>query len=202
MKLYVLGLLVCVLAVAYLQPAQAKIVISEKDRYFSVSGKNGKQIYTQIKRKRPASLRNVRAIAATHARYKFNRTKVGIRKNRCVVTKVDIRVSLTYYYPKWANTKSGSRSMQRKWRAFESELHRHEKTHGEIYREAAKFVDRELRKMSGRASLGCSRFHTSVKRKIKVMQKKMLDKHKKFDRREQRSNSKIKRLEKAFLRAR
>ena len=180
---------------------QARVTVSEKTNYFSVSGKTGKQIYQQVKRRAPAKLRRKNWIAATYATYSFKNIKFVAKGKRCVLTRADIHLSLTYYHPKWRGTKASSKKVRKHWKAFAKGLVVHEKTHGIIYREMMQSIVREARKVKGSSSDNCKRYVRSLKRKFSEVEKKFGRKQKAFDRRDNRSTSKISKIERAFIRA-
>lgn len=179
--------------------ASAKVSVSEKNRYFSVTGKTGKQVYQQIRRRAPPELRRKRWIAATYAKYNFKQVKFGMKDNRCVATKVNIHLNLTYHYPKWKNRKKGSVNLQKRWRSFEKELARHEKTHGRIFREMVQAIEREIRNTKSVSRNNCRNYIRVIKRKIGAIEKSYSRKQDAFDRKENRSNSTISKLESAFV---
>jgi len=181
--------------------ANAKVSVSEKNRYFNVTGKTGKQVYKQIRRRAPPELRRKRWIAATYAKYNYKQVAFGIKKNRCVATKVNIHLKLTYLYPRWKNRNQGSKTLQKKWRSFEKGLVRHEKAHGRIFREMVQAIEREIRNTKSFARNSCQNYIRSIKRKIRVIEKRYSRKQDAFDRKENRSTSTISKLESAFVKS-
>ena len=181
--------------------AQAKVTVSENVKYFKISGKTGKQLYGQIRRKAPAKLRKRNWIAATYANYNFKKMIIGVRGNRCVIATSNIHLKLTYYYPKWTNRRGSSRRVKSNWGSFEKRIVTHERTHGKIYREMLQTIEREVRKMTGSARGGCKRYVKSVERKIASIEKRYNRKQIAFDRKENQSRSKISRIERAFIRS-
>jgi len=179
----------------------AKVTVSESTKYFFVDGKTGKQIYSQVTKRAPAKLRKNHWIAATYARYNFKQVKLGVRNNRCVATKVNVHLSLVYYFPKWKSKKRGSKILQKRWEDFSRELVRHEKTHGRIFTDTAKKIENELRRLSGKATKGCRRIATVAKRRIAAITKRGDAKHAAFDRKDRRPNSRMSKLERAFVKS-
>ena len=182
--------------------AQARVTVSEKTKYFSVSGKTGKQIYQQLRRRAPAKLRRKNWIAATYANLNFKNIKIGVKGKRCLLTRADIHLSLTYHYPKLRSVKSKSKNVRKHWKAFSRGLVVHEKTHGRIFHDMAKSIIRVARAVSGNSSDNCRRFTRTLKRKFREIEKKFDRKQDAFDRRDNRSTSKFSKIEREFVRAR
>ena len=124
---------ICALPLVGLQ-ANARLVIKENTKTYSVSGKTGKQVHARLGRSGPWKMRRKHAIAATQRLLDFNNIKFARRGNKCVIVKMDIHLSLTYYYPRWTNKKLASKKLQKSWNRFLRELVRHEKVHGKLFK--------------------------------------------------------------------
>ena len=180
----------------------AKLIVKEQTKFYKVWGKTGRQVHEKFGRRGPSWMRRQHGIAGTQRIFDFKNFKFAERRGRCVLTHVDIHLSLVYYYPNWVNKKTASKSTQRLWAKLKRELIRHEKTHGKYFKETMKLVEKELFKTTGKLSNGCRGMANTVKRKLEKINKKGEEKHIAFDRREQRSGAAIRRLEHAFIKAR
>ncbi len=189
-----LGVLLLLLPLVF-GVAHAKVSVSTRTKAFTITGKTGKQIYQQIRNKRPAHMRKLKAIGLTRAKIKYKNVRFQSKGNRCVATNVDIQLLVTYYYPRWDKRKGSSRLLQKRWNAFEKELHRHEHYHGKIYRNFATALEKEFRKISAPATRGCKLAIAKAKKKAQALKKSAEARQAAFDRRERRKTSKIKRLE-------
>ncbi|MEE9376271.1 MAG: DUF922 domain-containing protein [Rhizobiaceae bacterium] len=186
------------LATPWLSKAEAKVRISERTKYYSVSGRNGKQLFKSIIRRGPKLKSTGHAIATTRTKIDIKNVKVAIKGRRCVV-KADVRVSLLYTFPKWRGNKRASKKLKGNWDKFFHQVKRHEATHGRISREYARQLHKKINRLTGRVSKGCSDFGRRSKRSIRLIQKSFLNRHRNFDRREGRSSARIRRLQRALL---
>ncbi|MEE9314024.1 MAG: DUF922 domain-containing protein [Rhizobiaceae bacterium] len=187
-----------ILPTIWTNPAVAKARIIERTKYYSVSGRTGKQLFKSIVRRGPKLKKTGHAIATTHTKIKITNVKVSIKGRYCVV-KADVKVTLVYTLPKWRGSKRASKKLRRKWKKFNKLVQKHEATHGRISREYARELDRKINKLSGRVSKGCKDFGRRSKRSIRLIQKNFIKRHFSFDRREGRARSRIRRLQKALL---
>ena len=181
--------------------ANARLVIKETTKTYSVSGKTGKQVHAKLGRSGPWKMRRKHAIAATQRVLDFNNIKFASRGNKCVIVKMDIHLHLTYYYPRWTNKKFASKKSQKLWNRFLVELVRHEKVHGKLFKASARQIDKELKKISKKTYRNCRTMSSAVKSSLTKTLKKGQAKHSAFDRREKKPTAKVRRLEIAFYKA-
>ena len=181
--------------------ANAKMVVREQVKYYRVSGKTGRQVHSKFGRLGPRWMRLQHGIAGTQRVYDFKNIKFVKRGRKCVLSSVDIDLLITYYYPKWVNKSSASKSAQKLWKRLQRELIRHEKTHGKFFKETMRLIEKELLKITGRYSNGCRGMAITVKRKLAKINKIGDAKHTAFDRREQSASAKIRKVEHAFIKA-
>lgn len=179
--------------------ANARVIVKEQTKFYNVYAKDGPQLHRKLGRRGPWRMRRRHAIAATTRSYDIKNIKFAVRGKRCVVTNVDVHMSLIYYYPKWINKSSGSRKLQNLWGKFSKELIRHERTHGKFFKESMRLVERELLRTKGKISNNCSTMVDSVGKRLKRINSKGEAKHTAFDKREKRPSSKIRKLENAFV---
>ena len=181
--------------------ADARLIIKESTKYYNVSGKSGRQVHANFGRRGPWRLRRKHAIAATVRKFDFKNVKFKVRGKRCVVANIDVILSLTYYYPKWTNKRRGKKKTQQAWVRFSKELVRHEKTHGKYFKETARQFERELLRVTGRVSNKCRGMAKKVRSKLDKIYRRGEARHIAFDRRQKKKSTKIRKLERAFIKA-
>ncbi len=191
---------ICMLSVS-MGEANARLIINEQTKTYNVSGKSGKQVHAKFGRRGPWKMRRKHAIAATQRKFDFKNIKIVKRGNKCVFAKMDIYLSLTYYYPNWINKSSASKKTQRLWGSFMRELVRHEKTHGKFFKETLRQFEKELVRISRKSFKSCRQMNAIALRKLETIYKKGEVRHLAFDRREGKPSAKIRKLEKAFLKS-
>ena len=181
--------------------ADAKVIVKERTKYYQVSGKTGRQVHAKFGRRGPKWMQRLHGIAGTHRVFDFKKFSVKKKGNKCVLSDVDIHLTLTYYYPRWTNKKRASKNLQNSWNKFSRELVRHEKTHGKYFKDTVRSFEKELLRTTGKISNGCRSMLRAAKRKLERAYRWGEARHKAFDRREQLPNSKVRRLEIAFIKA-
>ena len=139
----------------YVETAFARVKVSERTKYYNVTGKTGRQLYSSMKRRGPKSGSRHDLLASTDWEVDIQNVQIAVRGNRCVVTKGDVVVKITYTYPRWRNRRRASRQVQRNWQKFMAELKKHERHHAHIVRAYAKKLHRNLRRATGRISKNC-----------------------------------------------
>ncbi|MCP4185223.1 MAG: DUF922 domain-containing Zn-dependent protease [Hyphomicrobiales bacterium] len=182
--------------------ANARLVIKENTKTYSVSGKTGKQVHAKLGRRGPWKMRRKHAIAATQRVLDFNNIKFSSRGEKCVIVKMDIHLHLTYYYPRWTNKRFASKNAQKLWNRFLSELVLHEKVHGKLFKATARQIYKELEIISKRPFRNCRRMSSFIKSSLTKTFEKGRVKHTAFDRREKKPTAKVRKLEKAFYKSR
>ena len=205
MRLAATALLVAVLAMLALAATpsggQAKVVVTQATNYYPVQGRSGLDLSREMLRggKQSISLRH--AVAATAARYKVEGGRVAVQDGKCVVRDVTVRLELTYFYPNWSSRGQTSGSVRRAWRAFYTELVRHEETHGQIARQGAELMKSELLKLSSDARFRCFNFRQRANQVFNRVTRQIKQRQLAFDRKEGRPSSKISKLQVALMKA-
>jgi len=179
--------------------ANAGLRIKERTKYYSISGKTGKQLFRSIGRKGP---RRGHAIATTRTDVKVRNIRTKKRGRSCIVTRADVIVTLTYTLPRWRGSRRASKRVRRSWNAFAARVNRHERKHGQISKKYAKKLYREIRRMKGRVSRNCRDFGDRAARRIAKLQSQADREHARFDRREASSRARVRRLQVALIKAR
>lgn len=179
--------------------ANAGLRIKERTKYYSVTGKTGKQLFKSIERRGP---RRGHAIATTRTDIDVRNVRTRRRGRSCVVIRADVIVKLTYTLPRWRGSRRASKRVRRSWNAFAARVNRHERKHGQISKNYARKLYREIRRMKGRVSRGCNDFGKRTNVRIARLQRQAAREHARLDRREASSRSRVRRLQVALIRAR
>jgi len=182
--------------------AEARVIVKERIKYYTVSGKNGVALAKSILKRGPKLTKAEHAIATTSIKLDVKNIKPGIRGRKCVIKSVNVHLNLTYKYPRWKNKKGASRNVQKVWAKFLKQVEKHEKTHGKIAKAFARDVDKQFKRLSGRLSRGCKDFGRGAKRKFDSLARAHQRKQANFDRRESRLLSRTTRLQTALVKAR
>lgn len=202
---YLVALAVMLPAVANFglgRQAQAKLIIKEQVKFYQVSGRTGAQVHRKFGRRGPRWMRRKHGIAGIQRLVDLRNLKYLENGNKCKILSADIVLSLVYYFPKWTNKKSASRDTQRLWANFEKELVRHEKTHGSYFKETTRRFDKKSLKTLTTSSKGCRGSAQLAKNGLLKAYEKDEARHIAYDKREQRPSTRIRKMEKAFLKAR
>ncbi len=175
-------LLFSLLLITFATPGLAEVIVTEKVTYFTVSGRNPKQISRSMQQNSPVKGKKSFAAATTRTQinYEFNWKKRG---KRCSIEKVKLYLNLTYTYPRLVTTPD--RKTDKWWKEQLKIYIRHEREHGNISKRTAHEIDRQLRQMD---DLNCATMKEEVKRRVKYFTRKMNDRHDEFDRKEQRKH--------------
>ncbi|MDA8870689.1 DUF922 domain-containing Zn-dependent protease [Rhizobiaceae bacterium] len=182
--------------------AQARVVINERTKTYTVSGSDGRQLFRSIAKRGPKSSRNQHAIATTRTDLKVQNVKTAVVRGRCVVTSVDVVLNLTYTYPKWNGSRRASPEVRKVWDNFLRQAIKHEETHGRISKDYARSVHRNFLKLRGTVSQGCADFGKRSANRLARAQARFISRQTRFDRREAWAISRSTRLQKALYGAR
>ena len=193
------------LAVSFLflsvAPSDARVIIKERIKYYTVTGKTGRALSKSILKRGPKLSRQGHAIATTTIDFKVRNFKPGIRGRKCIVQSVDVNLTLTYKYPRWKNRRGASKTVRNTWDKFFKQIQKHERTHGKIAKEFARDVDRQIKRLSGRISRGCKDFGRGAAKKFARLVKNHETRQIRFDRRESRVLSRTTRLQVSLFKA-
>jgi len=182
--------------------AQAKLIIKEQVKFYQVSGRTGAQVHKKFGRRGPRWMRRKDGIAGIQRLVDLKNLKYSENGNMCKILSADIVLSLVYYFPKWTNKKSASPDVQKLWANFEKELVRHEKIHGSYFKDTTRhFYNKPLKSMTV-SSKGCRGSAQLAKAGLLKAYEKDEARHIAFDQREKRPSTRIRKMEKAFQKAR
>lgn len=122
--------------------AEARANIRESVKYYEIAGSTGAELMVQMNRRGPRHGFLKRALAQTQFKPKFD-GDIVYRNGKCVASGVDLRMNITYVYPKPVGPMPGD--LKRRWAAFQADNVRHEKRHGAIAKDMMAKLDRYLR---------------------------------------------------------
>lgn len=165
--------------------SQAKVILKEKVKYYTVSGNTGAELYKSMVKNGPdhgGNKRNV--LASTSFKFNFKNDVFTIKRNRCILTNLDIVVDVTYTYPRWRGSKSASEETRKAWKKFEKIAVLHEKEHVKITRKFAKDYEKALMKSRRKASDECAKQSVGELFRTSYQIRKHERLHKRFDRRD------------------
>ncbi len=190
-------------AAAMLVPASAsaKIVVTEKIKYYPVKGRDGLEVSKAMLVGGSRTISMHHAIAATSTRFSISDAEVGVRNGRCVVNDVKVTLDIVYLYPKWSMKNSANPKVRKAWDRFYAELLVHEQTHGKYAKAAAARIEKELKSLSGTVALGCRDFGKFADRRFNKIADDLKKQQTAFDVKENRDSSKITKLQIALLKA-
>lgn len=187
------------LAFSLVNTASARVIIKERTKYYTVTGKTGQQVFKSIVRRGPKLRLIGHAIATTTTKIRLRNIKPVVNKRECKIANVDVLVDITYRLPRWKGSRRASAKLRNNWNQFNAQVVKHEQTHGRISREYAREIEKKIKATRGRASRKCKNFGKRQLRSIKRLQRSIQKRHARFDRREGRASARIRRLQKALL---
>ncbi len=196
-----LAAITVVLAFTMVNVASARVIINERTKYYSVSGKNGPQIFKSILRRGPKVRSVGHAIASTRTQLKLRNIKTVVNKRECKVTNVDVIVNITYTLPRWKGSRGASTKVRNNWKKFNARVVKHEQTHGRISREYAREIEKKIKSTRARASRKCRDFGKRQIRSISRLQRTIRKRHARFDRREGRRGARIRMLQRSLVKS-
>lgn len=141
----------CVLAIAS-SVAEARLRTSVSTKYYNVEARTAAELRAEISRRGPSygsGMRRFTGWTQSNVRWRFHH---ATRAGKCRITKVSVKLRLTYTYPRWTNKRSASATLRRTWNAMMGGLRAHENQHGRIATDGARRISAALQRMSPRAS--------------------------------------------------
>lgn len=171
--------------------SEAKVIVREKVQFYTVTGDTGAEIYRSMLKNGPdhgGGLKEV--LASTSFKFNFENDVFKIRRNRCVLTNLDIIIDVTYTYPKWTGSRKASNETKRAWENFSKVAVWHEKQHVKITKKFAKEYERAVKKSRRRAANECATESTGEKVRTSFAIRKHENRHRRFDRRDLRKGGK------------
>ncbi|MEP1206446.1 MAG: DUF922 domain-containing protein [Rhizobiaceae bacterium] len=187
--------LATLLTMASATPAAAQkssIKISEKTKYYRISGKNAADFAVSMSKRGPYSRSHRRRAWATATRDMTYQLFHRKSRNRCKVKAVRLKLKVTYEMPKLASTRGVSKRHRSKWKKMYNLLNKHERTHGLYYKQFARKVYASLRKMKSAKS--CSALEKKAAKIVDSLAAADKKRNVRFDRRDRRNYLSMERL--------
>ena len=162
---------------------QARVIIKETTKYYSITGHDGSELYVSMLENAP-KLDGIRghALASTEFEFIPSNLKIEVRNNRCFVTKADVIMKVKYTYPKWNGSKKASKQTRSAWNNFIKTAKWHEQQHTKISREYAKSLEQLIKSSRRRVSSDCEKSTWSEAFRASRIVRTLNRKHKQFDR--------------------
>lgn len=174
-----------------LADVQARVIVHEKEKFYSVRGKTGAQIVLNLLKSGTRISKSNHAIASTKIKFDIKNIKGRASRRSCKVSNVDIIVSLTYTYPKWRDYKRANPKARKSWDKFMREVKKHERKHGRIAVDVAHKVERGFKRGRGKVANKCEGWVNSVDRKIAPLIARHHRRQVLFDKREHTKYSRV-----------
>ncbi|MFK7901732.1 MAG: DUF922 domain-containing protein [Nitratireductor sp.] len=176
--------------------ASSRVIVKERTAYYKISGKTGKQLNIAMIKRGPRQTKLSHAIASTESKMQIKNISLGVRGRKCVILSADVILNLKYTLPKWQMPKATSSELKAGWQKFYGLLVKHEKRHGAISMDAARSVEKELKRLKGNVTKKCEDFGKNAKRRFARVGRTLAIRQRNFDRREGSGFSAITRSQK------
>ena len=176
-----MGVLAFMLSICAMAAGHASNVkITERTRYYSVSGPNIQALVKAMTRRGPYSEdHGRRAVGLADYKYRTN-VKTYKKDGLCRVKSVSISMQIYYFVPKLSQPKKLRARDHSKWRRIAAMILRHEKHHGRFYKRLANELQVTLARMKPQKS--CSKFKVMEKKIRKRLEKRDKNRNRNFDR--------------------
>lgn len=162
--------------------AEAKVIINERTKYYTVSGKTGEQIYKQLLRKGPR-IKGSKAHYIATATIGFEIRNIDGYEwgNQCVIRELDVVIDVVYRIPKWKRPKKVSRELGAAWDAFLAHIWRHERKHTAIAKDTAYELWRAVKGVKGDRRKKCKNMLTPAEKRAEKVYARYHKRQERFD---------------------
>ena len=123
------------------------LTIKSRTKYYGFRAKKFRQVSRQMLRHGPSFGRNGRRVWAKAKREYVWKLTYHRSSGKCSIKHAQVRMKITYTMPRLENERRVSRRFRSKWKRVYRILQRHEHIHGKNYRQLAKRLTRELRRL-------------------------------------------------------
>ncbi|MGI9366428.1 MAG: DUF922 domain-containing protein [Rhizobiaceae bacterium] len=187
--------IVAILFFGFASPVYAQkssLKLSEQTKHYSIKGKTAPQFAASMSRRGPYSRQHGRRAWATATRDMTYQLFHRKSKGTCRVKAVRVKLKTTYVLPKLASKRGVSNQQLKKWNRMYGLLKKHERTHGEFYKQFGRKVYTSLRKMKpARTCRQLDRNAAAIVARLGAEDKR---RNVKFDRRDRRNYRSMERL--------
>lgn len=170
---------------------QARVIVYEKEKFYSVRGETGVQIFLNLLKSSTKVSNSNHAIASTEIKFDIKNIKGLASRRNCKVSNVDVIVSLVYTYPKWRGYNRAGLKAKKNWDKFMREVRKHERKHGRIAVDAAHKIERGFKRGRGKVAKKCSDWGQSITRKVGPLIARHHKRQVQFDKREHNRYSRV-----------
>lgn len=171
--------------IALATPTLAKVVLNETVTFYSVSGKNGKEIFrSMIKNGPKVGRQNSHALATTEYEYDIKNIEVVLKRGRCVLKDFEVHMDVKYTYPKWNGATAASSQTRDAWSSFKNTVIWHEKEHVRIAKDLAKAYEKALKRTRFKFDEECDPNSVSLNWRVGFANLKNNRLQRRFDRRD------------------
>ena len=139
------ALIACFAAPVFAQ--SSSIELSEKTRYYKISGTTAAEFAASMSRNGPYSREHRRRAWATATRDMTYQLFHRKGKKSCRIKGVKLKLKVTYEMPELKSTNGVPKRQRNKWNTMYILLNKHERTHGVYYSQFAKQVYSSLLKL-------------------------------------------------------
>ena len=174
------------------QAQRSSISIKENTKFYRIRGKSAPEFALSMSKKGPYSRQHGRRAWATATRDMTYQLYHQKSKSRCSIKGVRVRMKITYQMPKLASTRGVSKRHRRNWQRMYALLNKHERTHGLYYKQFAKKVYAQLRRLKSERS--CSALERSASKLVARLAKADKKRNVDFDRRDRRNYRTMERI--------
>ncbi|MEL7228840.1 MAG: DUF922 domain-containing protein [Pseudomonadota bacterium] len=168
------------------------VKITEKTKFYTITGKTAQQFAISMSRRGPYSRAHRARSWATASRdlsYQLTNTKSA--KN-CRVKDVNVSLKITYQMPKPRSLRGVSKKHRTRWQRMYRLLDTHEKVHGRFYKEFARDLRRQLLRMKPAGS--CRALDRKASKLVERLSEKDRLRNQRFDARDTRNYRRMTRL--------
>ncbi len=162
--------------------AEAKVIIKERTKFYSVSGKTGEQVYRQMLRKGPRIGHSKEHYIAT-ATINFKIVNIDGYEwgTKCAIRDLDVVIDVLYRIPKWKRPKNPSRELVSAWETFIAHIWRHEKKHTAIAKGTAYELWRAVKGVKGDRKKKCKNMLKPAQKRAERVYTRYHKKQERFD---------------------
>ncbi|PCH45763.1 MAG: hypothetical protein COC23_05600 [Hyphomicrobiales bacterium] len=188
---------IVVLAFLLLAPfanfAAAGIKVTQKSRFYRVSGHSIQDVVRSMKQNGPYSWdHGRRALALADFRYRIKTETKKVNK-LCRVISISLAMNIVYDLPRLSSRDRLSKTHKSRWRRISLMIKNHENRHGRYYRQFARELHNSLRQMKPRTN--CRDFKREENRLRKSFERRNSARNRRFDARSYpRFNRRLRRL--------
>lgn len=169
----------------HVEQSDARVIIKENVKFYTVTGNTGADIYRSMVRNGPDHGGGTKdVLASTAFSFDFKNDQFEFIQNRCILKNVDIIINVTYTYPRWSGSSKASAETRKAWKEFEQTAIWHEEEHVKITKKFASDYEKVLKRSKRHARNQCATQTTGEKLRTTFAIRKHERLHRRFDKRD------------------